>query len=259
MKNLTIVMCVVLTVLSVHVNAEDGKKKKVAKEIPLSIYVLIGGGNMAGKCKYNKSTDVLPKNKVRVLTEDGVFKYLKYSYFNRHSNIKKGAAQIGPGVIFVKTLLKANPNQRIGIISNCRAGSTLNQWEKGSEYFNKTVANIKKSLKYGKIKAILWMNGYTDRGNKEYLQKMSAFIKDLRKAIGGRDILFVTTDILDAPIVNPQINKLPKMVKNVKVISVKGMSAKPPWGTFDRASIDKIGELFAKKVLKKQRSKRKQK
>ena len=246
------------------IGAEEKKADPdIAKPAKMPFYLLLGQSNMDGRGKYKEGVDSFPKGKVFILDDKDKFKELQpYPFINHYSTIRKDAAQISPGYMFGKELLKADPNTAFGYVSNCRGGSSINEWRKGTRYFDEAVRRTKEAMKEGELKAILWHQGETDyreivmknKGEEkkyleEYFEKLRQFIKDLRSELGAENVTFIAGQVNSgfAPF-NERILTLPSEIDNVYVVKTDGLKTIDDFH-FDREGVDKLGRRYAEKWM----------
>lgn len=244
--------------------AEEKKAPKVEQEPRnLDFYLLIGQSNMAGRGKYQEGVDKFPKDTVYVLNDKGKFVQLQpYPFINHYSSIRKSAAQISPGYSFGLALLEANQGKPFAFVSNARGGTSINEWVKGTKYFDEAVRRTKEALAAGgQLKAILWHQGETDyreiikvKGEEdkrleEYFGKLRQFIKDLRTEIGDEKAPFIAGQLnSNFKLFNERILKLPDEVENTYVANSDGLTTIDD-SHFDRDSVIELGKRYAEIYL----------
>jgi hypothetical protein len=249
----------------------EAKKTPQVEQAPqhLDFYLLIGQSNMAGRGKYKEGEDKFPRNTAYVLNDKGKFVQLQpYPFINHYSSIRKSAAQISPGYSFGLALLKANPDKPFAFVSNARGGTSINEWVKGTKYFDEAIRRTKEALaEGGHLKAILWHQGETDyreiikhkgEENKyleEYFDKLKQFIKDLRAEIGDENVPFIAGQVNSGfKLFNDRILKLPEEVKNTYVVKTDGLTTVDD-SHFDRDSVLELGKRYAEIYLSTQKDK----
>lgn len=235
---------------------------------PLDFYLLIGQSNMAGRGKYEKG-DAFPKGLAWVLDGEGVFIELHpYPFINHHSSIRKSAAQISPGFSFGLALLAAHPEKPIGFVSNARGGTSLQEWVKGTAYFNEAVRRTRQAMAQGGVlKGILWHQGETDfrailmrhpqekeKYCAEYLQSLRQFIADLRAELGAEQVPFVAGQVNQGfSLFNETLVALASPEDRIMVVTTEGLTTVDD-SHFDRASVLELGKRYAAKIFEFQAS-----
>lgn len=163
----------------------------------LDIYICIGQSNMAGRATIPPElTDTL--DNVFLLNSDDVFEKA-VNPLNRYSNIRKDISmqRLGPAYEFGITISRLTKSN-VGLIVNARGGSSINSWLKGSKdgYYEKTLLRIRKAMKYGVVKAVLWHQGEADCAScDDYMKKLQKLISDLRVDIGIKELPLVVGQI----------------------------------------------------------------
>ncbi len=234
------------------------------KENNKDIYLLIGQSNMAGRIKPDRNIDVFPEGRVFVLADSSkawgkyktseeeskeVFVPAGVRRLNEFSTIRKSAAQVGPGLFFARVIAEERPERIVCIVSNARGGSSINQWKKGGLYFNEAVRRTKEAEKHGTLRGVIWHQGETDYNDKEYLPKLVQFVKDLREALNAPNVPFIAGQITPKEeMINKQIAQLPTKLEYCDYVSSEGMTTMDRWH-FDRKSITKLGEQYARKLI----------
>jgi hypothetical protein len=143
-------------------------------------------------------------------------------------------------------------------------GTAIKWWEKGytgiHDYnlYEKTVKQTKKAQKYGKLKGILWLQGYKDRNRADnYMLLLKKLVSHLRHDLDG-DIYFFAGEIGGWRIGNVAINRIirsiPNEIKKCGYVSTNGLTPLKSDTTnphFDTKSQLILGKRFADKVLEK--------
>lgn len=169
---------------------------------------------------------------------------------NQYSTIRKDLKiqKLGPSYQFAKSMAEASPGVSLGLIVNARGGSRIKEWEKGAKFYQDAVKRALIAKKSGQLKGIIWHQGESDQGDKEYLGKLEQLIKDLRNDLGDPSLPFVAGQINNVPLINDQIAELPKKVKNTAFASSEGLKASDRWH-FDTASANLLGKRYAEAML----------
>lgn len=184
----------------------------------LDLYLFIGQSNMAGRGYIaDHYKDVLKK--VWILNPLGEMEPAR-NPLNKYSTIRKGIEMqgVGPAYSFAKYITKET-GRNIGIVVNARGGSSINSWLKGAKdnYYGETLSRIKKAMKYGTLKAVIWHQGESDSGNpEEYIIRLQRLITDLRKDLGNENLPFIVGELAEwrANGTSETFNKMLQTVKN---------------------------------------------
>lgn len=224
------------------------------------VFLLIGQSNMAGRGTLLESDySIVPG--VYLLNFDNCAEPAS-NPFNKYSTIRKDLSmqQMSPAYSFGKTLHEKS-GRKILLVVNARGGTKIEAWSKDNletNYYSQAVERTKAALKFGRLTAIIWHQG---EGNSEeprdYLSKLSAFVKSLREDLGYVDVPFIAGEIAPwwlpfATNFNPVIREISSVVPNSAYITAEGTKSvsneKDPH--FDRESQIILGERYADMVLK---------
>ena len=233
------------------------------------IYLLIGQSNMAGRGPYVEAEDkgVFPEGTLFILNDKDVFAPIgPYPFINHFSTIRKSAAQIGPGVMFARTLLEAHPGKPVYLVSNARGGTSIKEWVKGTHYYDEAVRRTREALKAGQLKGILWHQGETDyrevlkqrgpeaqaKALEDYFALLRQFITDLRADLNAADVPFVAGQVNQGFTgFNERMLKLPGELPHVSVVTTEGLVTMDG-SHFDRPSQLELGRRYGRAMLKAQ-------
>jgi hypothetical protein len=123
----------------------------------LHIYLLIGQSNMAGRATI---TEEIAGEIPRCFLLNGEGKWLAAKNpLNRYSTIRKGLdmQRLGPGYSFAKSMVKdADPVVSLGLVVNAKGGTKIEQWAKGTSFYNDALKRVEVARKSGVLKGILW-------------------------------------------------------------------------------------------------------
>lgn len=215
----------------------------------LHIYLLIGQSNMAGRATFSEE-DAQPISNCYLF--DDKEKWIPASNpLNRFSTIRKDIKmqKMNPGYGFAKTLLAKNPQQQIGLVVNAKGGTRIEQWAKGTKFYNDAIARTRKAMANGQLQGILWHQGEGNSAKPlEYLPKLKKLIADLRKDLKVPDVPFVAGQIVGKEKINDEIAKLPAEVPHTGVASSNGLTAFDRWH-FDTRSMKSLGARYAEQIL----------
>jgi hypothetical protein len=223
----------------------------------LHVYLLIGQSNMAGRAPLTESeSETLER--CYLLNHEGRWELIRHP-LNRYSTIRKGIEmqRMNPGYSFAKTLLDREKDISIGLVVNAQGGTRIEQWKKGTHFYNEAIKRTKAAQETGTLKGILWHQGESDSGNHgAYLQALTQLVRDLRNDLGDDSLPFVAGQVYYHPEnkpgtkqINAQIAKLPEVVPFTGVVSSEGLTA------FDNTHFDSqgmkiLGERYAEEMLR---------
>ena len=240
-------LCLLTADLAAQETSQDsyqGPKEK------LHVYLLIGQSNMAGRAPFTAEQSSAIES-CYLFNDQDKWEPAK-NPFNRYSTIRKSLSmqKMNPGYGFVKTMLDDKKDVEIGLVVNAKGGTRIEQWAKGTQFYNEAVRRAKEAQKTGTLKGILWHQGEGNGRNPDgYLAKLDKLISDLRNDLGIKNLPFVAGQVHELPPINNQIAQLPETVPFTAFASSEGLQVMDRWH-FDAPSMQKLGERYAKEMLK---------
>ncbi|XP_023525343.1 probable carbohydrate esterase At4g34215 [Cucurbita pepo subsp. pepo] len=165
---------------------------------PTAIFLLAGQSNMAGRGGVTNSTlthrptwdgvvppQCSPNPSILRLASDLTWVEAREPLHADIDFLKTNG--IGPGMPFANTILMDKPAGRtvIGLVPCAMGGSSIQQWQKGSNLYTHLLTRAEASiLSGGTIKALLWYQGESDTVNAEdselYGGRLKKFFSDIR-------------------------------------------------------------------------------
>ncbi len=225
-----------------------GVAQKQAED--LHLFLCIGQSNMAGRAPLLPE-DSNPIPGCMLFNKEGEWEPAIHP-LNRHSSVIRmpHKNRFGPAGSFAQTLLQQHPDLRIGLVVNARGSTRIEQWKKGSQYYNAALRRAKEAQKHGTLKAILWHQGESDAKKPEgYAEALATLVTDLRADLGQPDLPFLAGEVSHLPAINQQIRELTTRVpKNTAVVSAKGLT-KIDKAHFDRDSAIELGKRYGRAYL----------
>lgn len=229
----------------------DPNEKAVETPDDMTLFLLIGQSNMAGRAKV-PDEDRQPLPRAYKLNRDDVWVPATAPFhFDRKS------AGMGPANEFVKRYLADHPNETVGIVPCAVGGSQSATWDAHGEgkigaNFRRALARAKAAKGKGRFAAILWHQGESDAGapveelKRYYPKRFAAMIAAFRREIGdvpvvAGEIGWFMTD--EAAKVNPVLNGLPDVVPNCRCVTSKGLKNQDKWH-FDLPSAKALGQRY---------------
>lgn len=220
----------------------------------MDIFICIGQSNMAGRAEVPEEEN-FALEKVFILNDKDEWEKAA-NPMNKYSTVRKNMSmqRLGPSWSFAKKMSNEFPEKRFGLVVNAKGGSTIEEWEKGSYFYNECVIRALKAQKSGNIKAILWHQGEGNQKNPgEYAGKFDSLVYNLRKDLGLPDLPVVVGEIGkwrdSAREINAVLRSLPLQVSNVGVALADDLEHKGDNSHFDTASQLQLGERYASKVI----------
>lgn len=248
-------LCALLSLLAAA--QESSKPYEGPKEL-LHVYLLIGQSNMAGRAAYGDAeSDVNPR--CFLLNDKNQWEVATHPY-NRYSTIRKDIKmqKMNPGYGFSRMMLEADPKVSIGLVVNARGGTSINQWGKGTKFYDEAVKRAKEAQKTGVLKGILWHQGESDAGAADgYAEKLKALVGALRQDLGAADVPFVAGEVYPKPgtkKVNLELARVSELIPLSGCVSAKDLTAGDKTH-FDTSGMKQLGERYAREMLRLQSGK----
>ena len=181
---------------------------------------------------------------------------------NRYSTIRKDISlqKLGPGYGFAKRLRELRPDVSLGLVVNARGGTSIDEWAKGTAYYNAAITRTQEALAGGdhRLAGIIWHQGESNSSetNMVYMGKLTTLIGDLRADLGDPDLPFVagqleqddTTPTVKERPINNEIILLPTLLSNTAVATTEGLMTID--GThFGSAGQRELGRRYADALL----------
>lgn len=223
------------------------------------LYILIGQSNMAGRGPI--TGDLINQG------DDSVFmfnKEMKWVPARHPLHFDKPAfAGAGPGLQFGMEMARSR-NVRVGLIPCAVGGTPIEHWTPGAydsatktHPYDDAAARIKEAMLYGEIKGVIWHQGEANSKPEQvekYITQLIELINRVRNVVNNPRLPFVAGELgrfySDRQYFNPQIHTLPAKVPFTAVVSSKGLTHKGDSLHFDGNSANKLGQRYAKAMLK---------
>jgi carbohydrate esterase-like sialic acid-specific acetylesterase len=131
-----------------------------------------------------------------------------------------------------------------------------------SDLYKQAVERTQAAMQDGTLKGVLWHQGEGDSGSettaKNYGERLAQMVRDLRAELNADEAPFVAGELgrylqresKDGkpsywPLVNEQINSLPKLVPHTAVASPKDLKHKGDVVHFDSPTLREFGKRYA--------------
>ena len=218
----------------------------------LHIYLLIGQSNMAGRAPITDEEKEIPPHTL-LLNGENNWEPAEHP-FNRYSTIHTGLGKqrLGPGYAFVRAMREATPTITIGLVVNARGGSNINQWNQEGKFYRDSLERARAAMVTGQLRGILWHQGESNHRDEDYLSKLATLIANFRADLDAPELPFVAGQIIDTPLINDQIARLPETVPFTRFASADGLVTYDRWH-FDTASVNLLGERYAAAMIELQK------
>lgn len=210
------------------------------------VYLLIGQSNMAGRAPIpgDQSARI---DRCYVLNDKDEWEPAT-NPLNRYSTIRKDISmqKLNPGYGFSLGMLEHYKDITIGLVVNARGGTRIEQWEKGTEYYNEAIRRVKIAQKSGTLMGILWHQGESNSGNpQDYQGKLEKLVADMRKDIGIADLPFVVGQVFYDPETKPHTQEINAVLARApSLIAFTGCVSSEELSTLDNSHFDTPGMLL---------------
>lgn len=254
MKKYKIILVLICIGLLYQCKSIDNDVQSESK--PMELYLLIGQSNMAGRATIElQDQDSIPN--VFLFTGNQEKPWEKATNpLNKYSTVRKNISmqKLGPGYGFAKEMAKVQKENKIGLIVNAKGGTSIEEWKPGELLYNEAVSQMKKAVKYGVLKGVIWHQGEADSGKYDkYMPKITALIEALRTDLNTPNLPFVAGQLSpDKPKrnnFNNMILELPNKVKNTGVVSTEELKTIDSTH-FNSLSQRLLGQRYAFEMLK---------
>ncbi|MBR4717663.1 MAG: hypothetical protein IKP09_06355 [Lentisphaeria bacterium] len=228
MKGLMPILAAAATTACAQTAAESKFDPNVVK-IPADkkefhIFLLTGQSNMEGA-----GYPVLPQyltGTTQVLELNDKMEWVK--------NVAPYGRGYGPGEAFALHYAKLHPDVTVGLIHAARGGRSMRELSKGGRdntdrapNYDNLIKKIKFAQEQGEVKAMLWHQGESDTGNRNYINELNKLVTDVRTDIGIADLPLLVGELgryvnwTDG--FNRMIQDVESKIENCKLISSKGL------------------------------------
>ncbi|NQV22995.1 MAG: sialate O-acetylesterase [Rhodopirellula sp.] len=224
------------------VNAADQPTK------PDLVFLLIGQSNMAGRAALEKG-DEKPIANVLLLDDKGQW-IPAANPLNRFATDRKDLSmqRISPGAGFAHEMSAKLPGKTIGLISNARGGSSIQQWGKGQALYVHAMTRLSK-VKGLRIDGVLWHQGESNRNDADYLERLTELILRLRTELKNDDLPFVAGEIYGEGTVNAHMQQMVETIPHTGLARANGLTVFDKVH-FDRKSQLTLGQRYATEMLR---------
>ncbi len=177
----------------------------------------------------------------------------------------------GPEMAFARTMLQANPDQKLALIKGSQGGTSMRaDWKpgthgetesQGAQYrdFIKTIQSATKQLSERgdsfTIRGLLWHQGESDRKSSTpvYGRRLKNLIARLREDVGVPDLPVVVGEVFDngqRDSVRAAIQAVAAESSTVGLVSSAGTTTSDPGTHFDTKSQLLLGQRYANVMIK---------
>lgn len=238
----------IVTVLLVVLTLQSDVHADEKSTMPDLVFLLIGQSNMAGRAALEDGDD---KPIARVLMLDDKGQWIAATNpLNRFATDRKvlSMQRISPGAGFAHEISAKLPGRTIGLISNARGGSSIQQWGKGQPLYVHAMARLSKVKKL-RVDGVLWHQGEANRNDADYLERLTELVTRLRADLKNETLPFVAGEIHGEAIVNGHMNRLVETVPHTGLARANELTVFDKVH-FDRKSQLKFGKRYATEMLR---------
>lgn len=247
---------------SVALAEEPNRRPVLPAKADLHLYLLMGQSNMAGRGVVAEQDKQPHPRVLKFSKEKQWLPAIDPLHFD------KSQAGVGLGKTFGEVMAESNPKVTIGLIPCAVGGTPIARWKKGADLYANALDRAKAAMKDGTLHGVLWHQGETDSGNQDianhYGTTLTQLVTDLRSDLSVGDVPFVAGKLGEFlnrgkgdkpsywPVINEQLDGLPKLLKNSAVASSKDLKHKGDVLHFDSPSFREFGKRYAAEMLKLQ-------
>ena len=222
---------------------------------PLPFVVCIGQSNMAGRGDLlpEDVDTLLPDLHIRLWNDEDAWERA-YPPLNKYSNIRKDMSmqQMGPAWSMAHEL--AFVLDSVGVLVNARGGSSIQEWKKGGDYYDKTMERVKEAMKKGTLIGMIWHQGESDRNKADkYPELLAELVADFRSEVNIADLPVVIGEIGNwkgnSVAINAVLQQAPKNIPNLACVSATDLTHKGDSLHFSREAQLLLGKRYAAALL----------
>jgi hypothetical protein len=228
----------------------------------VSVYLLIGQSNMAGRGKVEEIDSTTHANIWMLNKEENWVPAREPLAFD-----KPAVVGVGPGYAFAREITNADPSSTICLVPSAIGGSKIDLWKPGAydsvtktHPYDDAIRRIKKALQSGELKGIIWHQGESDANvalSASYENKLRELIQRFRAELNAPAVPFILGEIGDfkpgenkyIPVINSIIRTVAGTTKNAALAESKGLTHKGDFTHFDAASARELGKRYAAAFL----------
>ena len=225
---------------------------------PEDVFLLIGQSNMAGRG---------PMDAVPALRHPNLLLFRAGQWIPAEEPLhtdKPEIAGVGLGMSFALSLLKADPDQAIGLLPCAVGGTPLSRWMPGADLYADAVAVTRNAGACGKLRGILWHQGENDAQREEdarsYGRRLAEMIAALRADLEATDVPFIAGELGEFlkdcetcgaffRVINDELRSLHERVPGFGLVSSAGLTDNGDHLHFNSPSLRELGRRYAREYL----------
>jgi hypothetical protein len=233
------------------------------------VFLLIGQSNMEGWPK-PEAEDERENPRVLVLAHEDcpALGRVHDRWYTARPPLHSCDAGVGPGDGFARAMAAAHPNATIALVPTAISGVDIDFFRKGviskrrKEFrippddrfqgaYEWVIGRARLAQRSGRIRGILFHQGESDSGNREWLEKVAGMVKDLRTDLALGPVPFIAGELLHGGCCdghNTLVNQLPHGIPSTFVVSAEGLTGSDS-AHFDLRGQRELGRRYAEKML----------
>ena len=230
------------------------------------IYLLAGQSNMAGRGDMSEAPAISTDHVLKFDTND------TWTVATEPVHWDGGRGGFGPGLAFGRAMADASPGRTIALVPCAVGGSALAQWMPGKIHYTNAVARVRKAMRDGTLKGIIWHQGEADSwratSSESYGGRLATMVRTLRQDLGAPDVPFVAGEVSQiyarsilhsggtsfVDTVNAQMKTAVSWLPPAGYVTVEGLTRGPrDMVHFDPPSAAELGRRYAAEMLRVQR------
>lgn len=227
-------------------------------DAPLSLYLLMGQSNMAGRDTRDLASQ-LDDPRILALGADGQWQVARDPI---HAKTGRAEPGVGPGIAFAREMLAADPTQAIGLIPTAVGGTPLRRWVKGGDLYEQALARAREAMARGELRGVLWHQGESDSADAKnaatHAERLAQMFQDLRADLGRSDLPIVVGQLgefllpdkqSEATTVRAGLRGLPAALPRVGFADSTGLTHLGDDLHFSADASRELGRRFARAML----------
>ncbi len=231
-------------------------------ERPLSLHLLVGQSNMAGRGRPDAASTPADPRLVAWSREDTWVPARDPLHWD------KPEAGVGPGLAFASAKAAADPTVHLGLIPAAVGGTSITRWLPGVQDpvtrafpYDDAVRRARLAMRDGTLQAILWHQGEADRGEAAralYADRLVELAARLRADLQTPDVPFIAGELAqlraersaDTAAFNAVLAGLHGRIPRFALVTAEGLRDGGDQLHLDTASARELGRRYAAALLK---------
>ena len=228
----------------------------------MKAFLMIGQSNMAGRGDFGEVEPI--RNPRCFMLRNGRWQPMSEPVNPDRSILEpiEGTENIHSGVSLAPSFADAYAEayqEEVGLIPCADGGTCIDQWRRGEVLFDHAVLQTGLARRSAQLAGILWHQGESDSVSLEraatYQEKLVAFFRDLREALGCGDVPVVMGELADVSgfrnglfryhrEVTAEIRRAAARIPRCAVVGVEGLTLRADRAHFDSRSLRALGRRY---------------